>query len=337
MKPPGPRLDNPPDSNQRRIVRAILLMVAAHFCFTLMMALIKQAHALETAAFPDATRFGTWEAVLFRSLPMTLVCAWLLRGQPIAASFADLSPHTRRWLLVRGFVGASSMACLFYGSIHVPIAVASLFSNANVFFIGVLAHVFLSEKITKSRAVCTVLGFLGITLVLAEGLTPGGQRVGDAIDYFITFSSGFLSAVAYFSVRKMKAVPATLIILSLAVAGLVLAGIGFVLQGFHPPRDVSAFLVLALSSVPAIVGQFCMTWSFQSAQAGLVSTGQYAGPVFAAGFGALFFSERLTQLELIGAAIAIVFGVALPIAETLRASAPPLAEPRNAAEREILG
>ena len=308
-----------PRKHQTR--NALLLMVAAHFCFTVMMVCIKLGSELEQRAFPSQSGIGPWEAVVFRCLPMAIVCAVVVARERKKAT-APLPAGSYRWLLIRGFIGAVSMACLFYGSIHVPLAIVSLFSNSNVFFIGILAHVFLNERMTWTRALCTLFGFLGVALVLGDGLYRTSLNLNSvsnsrsSFDFFVAFLSGFFAAVAYFSVRKMKALSGSLIILSLALAGLVLAGVGIAFEGFHWPQSQGALLLLAASSVPAILGQFLMTWSFQNAEAGLVSTGQYAGPVFAALFGVFLFAERLSGLEVAGAALALFFGVMLPLLGT---------------------
>jgi len=67
-----------------------------------------------------------------------------------------------------------------------------------------------------------------------------------------------------------------------------------------------------------------MTRAFKTGEAGFVALGQYSGPVFATLFGYYIFSEVLTSLQWLGALIALLFGVLLPLMETNIASKRPV-------------
>jgi S-adenosylmethionine uptake transporter len=315
-------------------------MVGAHFCFSLMILLIKSAQKLQIQLHPtdltqNAELFGTWESVLFRSLPMTLICVFILlhrkaRGQ----QHPPLSGEDVRWLLTRGIVGAISMACFFHGTLTIPLALSSLFANSSVFLIGLLAHVFLGERLTFSRILFALVGLGGVALVLGTGVLPSlNVNSASAFDYLISFSSGVLSALAYFSVRKMKKVPSNTIILSLSASGVLLALlVALFVRPLRIPQDPSVLALLCLSSLPAIAAQYLMTWSFQSGEAGFVALGQYSGPVFAALLGFVAFGEFLTPLQWLGAGIAIVFGVMMPLADDRTLQARVMSRPKKAAQ-----
>jgi drug/metabolite transporter (DMT)-like permease len=320
-----------------------MLMVVSTFFFLLMTLCIKtagrleEAHALTLAALANPpvtvgtpTSFGALEAVFLRSLPMALLCLALLARDarlgrvPLGA----LTPRTTRWLISRGFVGASSMACLFYASLHIPLAMTSLLANTSVFFTGLLAHAFLGERLTPRRLLLVVCGFGSVALVLlgsveSTAASPAFRR--EAWGYAMALLSGFLSSVAYFSVRKLKDVPSNSIILALAIAGLCIPWLGLLLPGGMVwPRTPTGWTLLLLSSLPAMAGQICMTSALRQGPAGFVSTGQYMGPVFATAVGALFFGETLGALQVLGGLGVICFGVAIPLWRSLpRASDPP--------------
>jgi drug/metabolite transporter (DMT)-like permease len=313
-------------------VHALLMMVGAHFCFSIMIALIKAAQQLQYAKFPNlpaTARFGTWESVLFRCLPMTFICLIVfIKRTNQGKKHPRLTLNEIRWLITRGVIGAVSMACFFYGTLHIPIALASLFANSSVFMIGLLGHYFLSERMTPARAFFALAGFLGVTLVLGTGFLPaqGTTTVGHAsehitsaqraTDYLIAFLSGVLASIAYFSVRKMKKVPGNTIILSLSLSGVFLALIaGLVHEPLSIPDDPAVLALLCLSGIPAVIAQYLMTWSFQSAEAGFVALGQYTGPVFAAILGIVAFDESLSALQWLGAAVTLCFGVMMPLVE----------------------
>lgn len=310
-----------PAHSFKKPAQALLMMVAAHLCFSVMIALIKAAQLLQisnNSAIPAYARFGTWESVLFRCLPMSLICFLiLLRRNAAGHTHPALHPSDVRWLVTRGLIGAVSMACFFHGTLHIPIALASLFANSSVFIIGLLGHFFLSERLTPARALFATAGFAGVALVLGTGLMPQQQSIsaaGRPIDFAIAFCSGVLASVAYFSVRKMQKVPSNTIILSLSLSGVLLALLaGIFFSPLRIPNDPAVLALLCLSAVPAVAAQYLMTWSFQSAEAGFVALGQYTGPVFAAFLGIVAFDERLTQLQWTGAGLTVLFGVLMPL------------------------
>jgi drug/metabolite transporter (DMT)-like permease len=325
------------ENTPSRTSRGILLMVTSTFFFLLMTLCIKAAGELEAAhvtshlgtfgALPSARTFGALEAVFLRSAPMALVCAFVVGREVKRGSLprTALSPRTLRWLASRGLVGATSMACLFYASLHIPLASTSLLSNTSVFFTGVLAHVFLNERLSWRRFALILVGFACVAAVLVEGITtPLAATVATAastLGYGIALASGFLSSVAYFSVRKLKDVPSSLIILSLALAGLLIPWIGvFFPEGLTWPRTPMGWTLLLLSSVPAMLGQLTMTAALRSGPAGIVSTGQYMGPVFASIVGVLVFQEHPSPVKIAGGLGVICVGVAIPLLHNLKSS-----------------
>ena len=318
-------------------IRALFMMVGAHLCFSLMIFFIKAAKALHlewahSRNIPADNTFGTWESVFFRCLPMTLICLLILmRRRAVGKPQPKLNSHDLRWLVTRGVVGAISMACFFHGTLTIPLALSSLFANSSVFLIGLLGHIFLQEKLTPARVFFALAGLCGVAMVLGTGIfsdeKPGQSS---SLDYMISFLSGVLSALAYFSVRKMKSVPSNTIILSLSASGVVLALLSAAF--FRPlqiPEDPRVIGLLCLSSLPAIVAQYLMTWSFQSGEAGFVALGQYSGPVFAALLGVVAFGEVLTPLQWSGAGVAILFGVMMPLVDERTFQARMITHPRK--------
>ncbi len=310
--------------------RALFLMVCAQFCFSVMTLLIKQAHKIETFHAQSLNQvrvhFGTWESVFFRCFPMMLMSVFLHQHRSKKGVLhPPITLHNVRWLLVRGIVGAASMACFFHGALNIPLGLASFFVNSSVFLIGLLGHAFLKERLTLQRTMFAVSGLAGVGLILGAGLdSTNAAANSSSLDYLISFISGILAAFAYFSVRKMPSIPGNTIIFSLSASGVALATGSFLI--FEPlslPKSGIALTLLLFSSVPAIVAQFLMTRAFKTGEAGFVALGQYSGPVFATLFGYSVFSEVLTPLQWLGALIALLFGVLLPLMETNIASKRP--------------
>jgi S-adenosylmethionine uptake transporter len=162
---------------------------------------------------------------------------------------------------------------------------------------------------------------------------PSSEASAASTDYFISFLSGVLSALAYFSVRKMKSVPGNTIILSLSASGVLLALLSSLfIAPLRVPDEPAVVALLCLSSLPAIAAQYLMTWSFQSGEAGFVALGQYSGPVFAALLGIVAFGEMLSSWQWLGACIAILFGVMMPLVDERTLQARIMSRPRRAVQ-----
>lgn len=287
---------------------AVLAMVGAQCAMALGVAAGRGAQELELSAFPGEPCVGVLEILFSRSLVMCLAgAAWLaLRGS------LRPPPGSIRWITARSLLGSMGALCYFYGGLTIPLGANQLMLNTSVFLIGVLAHYFIGETYTRGRFVLALLGFSGVGLVLAGGLLRPGAS-GEPLGYVVSFGSAVFTAAAMFSIRKARAVAGTLIVLGTGLAGLATSLIGFLFLGFHAPRVPLAALLLGLSALFGTVSQFSMTWAMRSAPASLVAPAQFSGPVFSLGLGAALFSERLGPVQLAGAAIALFFGVLLPL------------------------
>jgi drug/metabolite transporter (DMT)-like permease len=277
-------------------------MVGSAFAFSVMVFLIKTASTLEPVSAP--------EAVFLRSLPMAFLCVGILsyRKEP--------SPRPRevRWLLSRGAIGATSMLCLFYSGLHIPLAMTSLLQNTSVFFMAFLAHFLLGERMGVGRALAVAGGFASVALILGEGLRGSFQALDPwkgASGYIVGLLSGFLSAAAYFSVRKLKDLSTHWIILSLSLFGCLIPLVSFVFFAPHWPTTPLVWALLLGSSVPAIFGQYALTLSLSRAPSTSVSLGQYAGPLFSTALGFLFLGEGLSIYKMLGGVLLIAFAVSL--------------------------
>ena len=73
-----------------------------------------------------------------------------------------------RWKLqvIRTIIGVSAMSCTFYALIHLPLVDVTAINFSKPIFILLLAALFLREKVTMVQWILTIIGFLGIVLIL---------------------------------------------------------------------------------------------------------------------------------------------------------------------------
>jgi drug/metabolite transporter (DMT)-like permease len=301
------------DLKTDRPLRAFLFMLLAQFCFSSNILLIRMSERGESLATGQAFKLTPWEPMLLRSLALSLFCLILLRRYPARR----LEPRENFWMWARGTAGVLSLTAYYYGVLHIPLGMASLFSNSSPLYVTVLAVLLGHELITRARGMALLLGFAGVALV-GLGINIGNSHDIDFHDVLIAMLSGPLSAAAYFSIRMLKRVRNEQIMLSLGLAGSILSVLMLLIMGTRFPQSTIGWAWLIASILPAIAAQQCLTMAFRLAPATQVAPLQYSAPLFSGALAYIFLQETIPPLSLFGMAIVIIFGLALPYWEAKR-------------------
>jgi drug/metabolite transporter (DMT)-like permease len=301
------------DIKTDRPLRAFLFMLLAQFCFSSNILMIRLSERGESQAMGQTFKLTPWEPMLLRSLALSLFCLILLRRYP----GRKLEPKENFWMWARGTAGVLSLTAYYYGVLHIPLGMASLFSNSSPLYVTVLALLLGHEVITRSRGIALLLGFAGVALV-GLGINIGNSRDIAFHDVLIAMLSGPLSAAAYFSIRMLKRVRNEQIMLSLGLAGSILSVLMLLIMGTRFPQSTIGWAWLIASILPAIAAQQCLTMAFRLAPATQVAPLQYSAPLFSGALAFIFLQETIPPLSLLGMAVVIVFGLALPYWEAKR-------------------
>jgi drug/metabolite transporter (DMT)-like permease len=301
------------DIKTDRPLRAFLYMLLAQFCFSSNILLIRMSERVESQALGQAFKLTPWEPMLLRSFALSVLCLALLRKFP----GRKLEPRENFWMWARGTAGVMSLTAYYYGVLHIPLGMASLFSNSSPLYVTVLAVLMGHEVITRTRGVALLFGFAGVALV-GLGVNVGSAQNIAFQDVLIAMLSGPLAAAAYFSIRMLKRVRNEQIMLSLGLAGTLLSVLMLFLFGTHFPQTGSGWAWLIASVLPAIAAQLCLTIAFRLAPASQVAPLQYSAPLFSSVLAYIFLQETIPPSSLFGMAIVIIFGLALPYWEARR-------------------
>lgn len=288
-------------------------MLLAQFCFSSNILLIRMSERGESLASGQAFKLTPWEPMLLRSLALSLLCIALLRKYPAE----KLEPRENFWIWARGTAGVMSLSAYYYGVLHIPLGMASLFSNSSPLYVTVLALFMGHEKIGRTRGLALLTGFVGVALV-GLGIKSGSGHDIEFSDVLIAMLSGPLSAAAYFSIRMLKRVRNEQIMLSLGLAGSLLSAIMLLVLGSRFPETLQGWTWLIASILPAIAAQQCLTMAFRLAPATQVAPLQYSAPLFSGALAYIFLQETIPPVSLFGMAIVIIFGLVLPYWEAKR-------------------
>lgn len=245
---------------------------------------------------PDETNAATFLLLRQFTSVLMLLPVWWCAGRPTAT---QIQVH-----LWRANIGSVGALFLIIGLVALPLAtVSSLFYSAPLMII-LMGYVFLNERITVGQTLCTVLGFVGILIILRPSTMNW-------------FGLAVLFAALTFAVNQLalKKVPhaehpvLTLVLYNLL--GIPATVLMFLWQGV---QGVSWPLVglAVLSNVCLLIYHWLCVLAYRRAQASDIAIGEYSGLLFIVFLGWLLFDEWLDALSWLGAALIVLPSLLLP-------------------------
>jgi drug/metabolite transporter (DMT)-like permease len=201
--------------------------------------------------------------------------------------------------LVRGALSVLGLWCYFMVFASLPLAEATTLSYSQVFFHTILASVVLGEAVTFVRWLATLIGLIGVALMMRPAFESSQAA------YFVALVSALLSALLY-TVTKIltaKDAPQTVMVY-VATMTLGAYAIPGLLAWQHPSAEDAALLLVIASFGP--VGQYLGIRAFELADASFLAPFDYLRLVFAGLIGLLLFGELPDFWAMVGATVIIV-------------------------------
>lgn len=275
-------------------------MLAASFLFALTMVFAKLL----------SSAMGSVEVTFWRNAIGLLVLGSLILRKPIHNLGGR--PFT---LIFRGIIGTIALLTFFYTIGATSLSSAIVYAKTEPIFTALLAFFLLGEKL-KTRALFAIfIGFSGVGIL--SGLDFSYLHIMGVL-------TGFLSALAYTSVRSLKAYyDARTVVLSFMIFGVIIPiilmisaefytsdALAFALSPFTMPHGMD-WIWITLMGLAAAYGQLFMTRAYFYAKAGLVSTISYSVVLFASLFGIVLGDVLPTAMILAGAILIVLSGVLL--------------------------
>lgn len=203
-----------------------------------------------------------------------------------------------RQLILRGVAGGIGVYLTYLCVIRLGAGRATFINNTYVIWGALLAVWVLHEPLRPSLLLGAALALAGlglITNVFASGAAPG---LYDGLAVL----SAFISAYVVVTIRQLHATEhSSTIFAAQCLYGLLLCGLPATLQ-LQPISGLGLGVTL-LASICAVVGQLAMTRAFRDLPVGEGSMMQMLVPLGIAAGGVLFFHERFSPHELVGAAL----------------------------------
>ena len=224
---------------------------------------------------------------------------------------------TRRWrlYLLRGTLGIGSMMCWFTAVATIPIAEATALFFTSSLFGTVLAALVLHEVVGVRRWVATIVGFLGVVIIIR----PGFQVLAPAAFLALGAAAAVgasLSMVKILSRTESSAAIITYMVLVLTPLSLIPA----LLVWEWPTLETLGWLV-ALAAA-ATTGHLGMTRAFRLTDASAVIPLAYTQLPITALIGFVAFAEVPDEFTWIGGAVIVASSVYIGHREALRTRKP---------------
>lgn len=265
-------------------VQGIFWMLLAGIFFSVMVALIKLL----------GSRITSFEIVFFRSVVQLAVLSivfWRI-------GFSSLK--TNRPLLqgMRALIAVMLINCNFYAFTKLPLADVTAIGFSRNLFLALLAVPLLSEKMSVHRALATVIGFVGIIIIIRPGQ---GIFEGAAV---IAVAGACLGATMMILIRKLTVSDSNLVMMTYPSMAIVLVTSVPTFLFWLTPTGYELVLLIIMSFM-GIFGQWCMIQAFRLGEATAVAPASYMRLIFATIIGYLLFAEIPDVFSIYGTLIIV--------------------------------
>lgn len=200
---------------------------------------------------------------------------------------------------------------IFITVIHLPLADATAFMFSKPLFTTVVAVFMLREVVSGRRWGATLVGFIGV-LVLVR---PGPEAINPIA--LVAVASAMTFAVANVLIRKMSVTEPTGRILFYYHIGGVILFAGPAAYVWTMPIGLEWLLLISIGGLTTI-GIFCFMRAFTVGEANAVGPAENLRLIYATVFGFVLFSEIPSVWTVVGAAIIVASTVYIARVEAQR-------------------
>lgn len=197
-------------------------------------------------------------------------------------------------------VGSNALAVLAFSLMSVTAASALGFTAPLI--LAVLGGLVLRERLSAKRLLGTLLGFVGMLVIVKPG--GGASTMGVAA----AFGGALTYAVYQILIRGLRGAATTLdTLLQVALVGTILLGPPMVFD-WHPVSPVAAGLVLAVTVVQT-AALASIAAALRRSEASRLAPWQFTALLWAMGLDAILYQAVPTVVSLLGCVLIIVGGV----------------------------
>ncbi|WP_093966768.1 DMT family transporter [Actibacterium lipolyticum] len=267
------------------LFRAALWMVGAILAFS----------SMAIAGRVVRTGLDTFELMLYRSL-IGIVLVLIFAGS--AGTLRQIS-HRRLGLhLVRNISHFAGQNLWFFALPLIPLAQLFALEFTAPLWVALLAPIIIAERLTRTRALAAILGFVGILIIVRPDTASLNAGTIAAASCAICFAGS-----ALFTKRLTQTETITCILFWLTFMQAILGlGCSFI-DGELTLPQMAHVPWLALIGAAGLAAHFCLTRALSIAPASVVMPIDFARLPVIAIVGMLFYDEVLQPEVFVGAAV----------------------------------
>jgi len=252
------------------------------------------------------------EIVFFRNLIGVVLILYALKH-----TLPTLSGGKFYMLIQRGVLGFMAMILFFYTVTVIPLGEAITLNKTSPLFVAILAYYLLGEELSKRTAFALFIGFLGIVFIVK----PFG--ISASYEHFLGILGGFFAASAYTTIKKIKDIyDSRIIVLSFVGVGSVLPAllfflalhvevpeaIEFLFPTFVMPSTFYIWFLIFIMAIISTLSQWLLTKAYSNSNLSVIGVISYTNIPFAIGFGWMLGDNFPDTLTWIGICLIILGG-----------------------------
>ena len=265
-------------------------LVLASFFFSLMTLCVKKID----------NRIPIFELVFFRSL-LSLIITLLI------INIKNINPlgNNRPLLVLRGLLGTIALICIFYAIRNMPLSISTVIQYTYPIFISIFAGIFINEKITRNIIIASIIGWLGILIIINPIQLSNINVEVEYTSIFIAFLGSICTALAYITVKKLSFTENVYVIIQYFPLVSLITLLPFVLINWVTPNWLELVWIICIGLFTQL-GQTFLTIGLKKLPASNASTINYLQVLFGSAWGILFFSEMINVNFLLGASLVLL-------------------------------
>ncbi len=277
-------------------VRGVLWMLLAVAALTGMFVILKQM----------ANELPFWVVVLMRTaVALVMLTPWLVR-----VGFAGVATRRIGLHFLRAFFGMASFACVVYALSKLLLSDAMVLSFTAPFWSILISALLLGEVIRRYRIVATIIGFLGVVMIVKPqgGVDPA---------MLIALLSALFTAAAMVSMKSLSSSePPTRIVFYFFLFGTLLLAPPAALTWETP--NAAQFGWLVGSGLLGVAGQNFLARAYDAGEVGAVAPFDFVRLPLSALLGFVVFDEIPDAWSGVGTLVIIAASLYIARRETRR-------------------
>ena len=253
---------------------------------------------------------------------------WLYRQ-----GLGELSWPRIRMFTLRSALSLASMLCGFTALSYLTLANATALSFTAPLFATIMAALVLGETVRRRRWTATLVGFIGVLIVLRPSVS------GISFGELLALAGAFLTALVIIVVKQMSRTEPSNAIVAYMVLMLTPMALVVALPFWSWPSLHDWPFVVGMG-LAGTVGHVCWTRAISICDASVVVPFDYVRLIFTMLIGIVAFAEQPDRYTLIGSGIIVMAGIYIARREAMlnqraaREAVAAAADPSRTTERD---